>query len=545
VIVLGRAPDPQAAQLGAELAGRKVEAVSLGGTFVSANHAAVWSDGEGICVRDIGSKNRTWLSLEKYQTARVDGPAVALQLAQTGAHEGASDEPTSPKWRSAGDYAAAVTQSIQQWLERNGVDVRIHLVAEPRSDDAPPWRLPLATGQALDIEPLGTLDARSARLLEELLPWTGKLNSHYENEEETRREGLILASCAFRTTHREVVDASKGGARALLLTGPPGAGKEVLADVFHRHSGRNGPLVSVNCAEFQKGLLRAELFGAEKGSFTGCTRTIVGAVERAQGGTLFLDEIGELDGEVQPMLLRFLDRHEFQRMGQMGRAQQADVRVVAATNRDLREETRSGRFRADLWWRLSVYVFEVPPLRERWDDIVAYLDTVRTEDGGSTLRAALAPAAVELLQAHHWEGNFRELRSFAERLSHGGYKRPIDAASCRRVLERSSITSVSPMAAPLESAPADWSALVSRAVAAFKEDREHEPRSWDDQKAWSEEYLKPLLFYFMSGAAGYPPPLPGDGEALTTLANKCAARVNADRGTALRQLARYFERFRS
>lgn len=319
----------------------------------------------------------------------------------------------------------------------------------------------------------------------------------------------------------------------------------MLAEVFHRHSGRSGPLVSLNCAEFEKGLLRAELFGAERGSFTGCTRTIVGAVERAQGGTLFLDEIGELDSEIQPMLLRFLDRHEFQRMGQMGRAQQADVRVVAATNRDLREATRIGHFRADLWWRLSVYVVEVPPLRQRWDDIVAYLDTVRTEDASSTLGAALSPGAIDVLQAHRWEGNFRELRNFAERLAHSGYKKPIDAASCRRVLERSSITAVSPIPGPLESAPADWTALVSRAVAAFNEDCEHEPSSWNDQKLWSEEYLKPLLFYFISGAAEHPPPAEGDGEALTALANKCAARAKADRGTALRQLKRYFERFRT
>jgi sigma-54 specific flagellar transcriptional regulator A len=113
---------------------------------------------------------------------------------------------------------------------------------------------------------------------------------------------------AIRTAHREVVEAAQRDAKTLLIMGPSGAGKEVLAEVFHRASGRSGPLITTNCSTFRKELLRSELFGAEPGSFTSATRRIVGAVERAQGGTLFLDEIGELPIDLQAMFLRFLDR---------------------------------------------------------------------------------------------------------------------------------------------------------------------------------------------------------------------------------------------
>jgi transcriptional regulator with GAF, ATPase, and Fis domain len=272
---------------------------------------------------------------------------------------------------------------------------------------------------------------------------------------------------------------------------------------------------------------------------------VIGAVERAQGGTLFLDEIGEMDTEIQPMLLRFLDSHEFHRLSEVGRIQQADVRIVAATNRDLRKAAATGAFRMDLWWRLSVYVVEVPPLRSRWDDISAYLDTVRTEDDECTLREALSTESLDLLRRYGWEGNFRELTNFADRLAHGRCKRPIDPATCWRMLEPSSIALAAPIPGPPESAPADWAGVVSRAVKAFVEDHQREPGSWDDQNEWNQKYLKPLLFFHLSGAGEYPPPAVGDEAALTSLAAKCAARVRADRGTARNQLARYFARFRA
>jgi DNA-binding NtrC family response regulator len=546
VLLLGRLPDKRAAaELGPEVADRPVEAVPLGGTCVSANHAAIWRDGAGVSVRDIGSTNGTWLCLPQRQTVHIPTPDAEVQLARATGNEGAADEPAAPKWSRADEYASAIANSIQQWLDGHKVKVQAKVAAEPAANEPAQWRLPLATGQAIDIESDVTLHTRSSGMIEQLLRWTERQNVTFETEEQTRREGMILASTAIRLAHREVVEASKNGARAMLLTGPPGAGKEMLAEVFHLHSGRSGPLVALNCALLNKDMLHAQLFGAEPGSFTDAKRRMIGAVEQAQGGTLFLDEIGEMNSEVQPMFLRFLDRHEYQRLGQLGQVRRADVRVVAATNRDLREATRLGGFREDLWWRLSVWVVEVPPLWQRPDDVSAYLATIRTADGSSTLREALSPEAHDLLRSYRWGGNFRELRNFAERLSRGVHKKTIDVASCRRELERSAITSFAPIASAVDSLPADWTTLAARAVQAYKEDREREPSSWNEQKEWTEEYLKPLLFYQMSGAASHPAPAPGDAEALTLLANKCAARMKADRLTARKQLTRYFERFRT
>ena len=361
---------------------------------------------------------------------------------------------------------------------------------------------------------------------------------------QTREEGMILASSAIRGAHRDVVDAAQSDARTLLLTGASGAGKEMLAEVFHRHGGRSGAFVAVNCAMFSKDLLRSELFGAEPGSFTGATRRIVGAVERAQGGTLFLDEVAEMPSEVQPMLLRFLDRREFEQLGQYGKPRRADVRVVAATNRDLRDATRSGAFRADLWYRLSVHVVDVPPLRTRWEDIESFLRATRLEGPAPSLFDALSSDALRLLRSHAWEGNFRELTNLAERLPRQAAVGGINAATCQRALERGALRPVTRVSQPPHpSTPhADWAMLTTRAVHSFVEDHGREPTNWDDQKEWNEKYLKPLIFFHLSGAAQQPVPI--DEDALSSLASRSASQVQADRGTAAKQLARYFERYR-
>jgi len=255
--------------------------------------------------------------------------------------------------------------------------------------------------------------------------------------------------------------------------------------------------------------------------------------------------VGEMPTEVQPMLLRFLDRREFEQLGQYGKPRRADVRVVAATNRDLRDATRSGAFRADLWYRLSVHVVDVPPLRARWEDIETFLRATRLDGPAQSLFEALSTDALTLLRNHAWEGNFRELTNLAERLPRHAARGGINAATCQRALERGSlrpITRASPPP-PHPSAPhADWAALTTRAVRTFVEDHGREPSNWDDQKEWNEKYLKPLIFFHLSGASQQPAPL--DEDALSALASRSATQVQADRGTAAKQLARYFERYR-
>jgi DNA-binding NtrC family response regulator len=545
-VLIGRNPDRSLLADTATSAREPLRLLPLEAASVSANHLLAWSEQGQVCVEDLGSRNGSWLKLPRAQVIRTPADDAVVQLARASREPNDSDEPEPPVWRGKGDFADALRNSLERWLQQQGIAARVSVVHRLGDGVPPPNRIPLASGAGLDIAPLATTDASWSRVLERLWRWVARQSALLEAEEETREEGMILASSAIRGAHRDVVEAAQSDARTLLLTGASGAGKEMLAEVFHRHSGRSGAFVAVNCAMFSKDLLRSELFGAEPGSFTGASRRIVGAVERAQGGTLFLDEIGEVPAEVQPMLLRFLDRREFEQLGQYGRARRADVRVVAATNRDLRDAIRSGSFRADLWYRLSVHVVDVPPLRVRWDDIETYLRTLPVEGASHSVREMLTPAALDLLRNHPWEGNFRELTNFVERLPRGAAIESVSVATCQSALERGSLKPLgkpSPVPQSGELPHANWAEIATRAVRSFVEDHGREPLSWDDQKEWNEKYLKPLIFFHLSRAATQPAPV--DDEALAALATRSASQVQADRGTAAKQLARYFERYGS
>lgn len=523
--------------------GKPVEAIGVPGVSVSANHVLVWSDSGAVCIKDLDSRNGTWVRLHRGEALRIPASEVVVQLGQFASVGVADGEPEPPSWTGSADYGKAIATSVEAWLQTRGLRVSATVVAEP-NDDTLANCIPLATREAVEIVPLGTVDPSWAPLMERLWRWTTQQNSIFEAEETTRREGMILASRAIRSAHRETIDAAKNGVPTLLLTGATGAGKEMLAEAYHRHSGRSGSFVAVNCALFVRDLLRSELFGAEIGAFTGATRRIVGAVERAAGGTLFLDEIGEMTPDVQAMLLRFLDRREYERLGLPGKPQYADVRVVAATNRDLREAARAGTFRVDLWFRLSPHEVVVPALGARWDDVEAYLGMIRLDGGRCSAFEAISHDAQQLLRAHPWEGNFRELAAFTARLPRNATRDSIDGPTCRHALDRSSLRPSTPTPpAPDATLSPDWSALADRALEAFREDHGRGPGTWDDQKEWNEKYLKPLLFSHMSGASGQP--VPADDGSLANLAAKTASRLRADRGTASKQLARYFDRFRS
>jgi DNA-binding NtrC family response regulator len=509
---------------------------------VSANHALVSTHDGEVRVRDLGSRNGTWLLLPKNHSVPVGNADVTLQLGKAKASSSLADDPEPPVWHRRSDYGFAVTRAIEAWLTAHDIQAQVVLQSSPEPNRSPA-QIPLANGSAIDIVSRGTADATWPGLLEHMWRWVGHQNSLFESEESTRNEGMILASRAIRRAHRDVVEAAQRDAKTLLLMGPSGAGKEVLAEVFHRASGRSGPLITTNCSTFSKELLRSELFGAEPGSFTSATRRIVGAVERAQGGTLFLDEIGELPIDLQAMLLRFLDRREFEHLGETGRTRTADVRIVAATNRDLRAATRAGDFRVDLWYRLSVYVVDVPSLQSRWEDVLAYLESMQLNAGVSA-RDALVPDALEVLQKHPWEGNFRELTNFVLRLPRDASRGSIDVPTCLRVLNAGALRTTSALPAITdhdETSGPKWADLAVKAVEAFFEDHGHEPKSWDDQKEWNEKYLKPLLFFHLGNSGTDAEPM--SEEAMSSLASQAAARLQADRGTAVKQLARYFERF--
>jgi transcriptional regulator with GAF, ATPase, and Fis domain len=203
----------------------------------------------------------------------------------------------------------------------------------------------------------------------------------------------------------------------VLLLGESGTGKEVVARFLHRGSRRaRGPFVALNCAALPEQLLESELFGHERGAFTGALQTQVGRIEQAAGGVLFLDEIGEMAPALQAKLLRVLQEREFQRLGS-AKTQKADVRILAATNRDPRVAMEQGRLREDLYYRLSVFEIHLPPLRERREDILPLAEAFLEEIGASVGRpsAGLSEDARELLLTHRWPGNVRELRNAIER----------------------------------------------------------------------------------------------------------------------------------
>jgi PAS domain S-box-containing protein len=227
---------------------------------------------------------------------------------------------------------------------------------------------------------------------------------------------IIGGSTALKRTLAKVEAVADTTANVLVL-GESGVGKEMIARAIHSNSQRSDkPLIKVNCASIPKELFESEFFGHVRGSFTGAHKDRVGRLQLANGGTLFLDEVGEIPMSLQGKLLRALQEQEFERVGD-DETTRVDVRVVAATNRDLEEEVAAGRFREDLYYRLSVFPIELPPLRDRIEDVAPlatrFLDTICAELGRDSLK--LSKQHIIMLQKHRWPGNVRELKNVMER----------------------------------------------------------------------------------------------------------------------------------
>lgn len=238
---------------------------------------------------------------------------------------------------------------------------------------------------------------------------------HERLDEKFRVEGIIGTSARLK----EVIDKMKlvAPSRAtILIEGESGTGKELIAQAIHQAGSRSrGPFVAVHCAALSESLLESELFGHERGSFTGATERRVGRFESADGGTLFLDEIGEISQSTQVKLLRFLETKSIERVGG-SKAIELDVRLVAATNRHLERMVKEGKFREDLFFRLNVVRLFMPPLRDRAEDIplllAHFIRQFSEENGVPPL--VVEPGALRTLQRYSWPGNIRELRNFCE-----------------------------------------------------------------------------------------------------------------------------------
>ena len=241
----------------------------------------------------------------------------------------------------------------------------------------------------------------------------------YLSDHDRRRSGshLIYESAVMRDLVREITIVATNPVPVLLLLGETGTGKQVLTRHFHDSSGREGgPLVELNCSAIPEALIESELFGHERGAFSDARERKLGLVEVADGGTLFLDEVGDLGAGAQAKLLTFLEQRTFRRVGATS-TRTVDVRIVAATNRDLREMVAARSFREDLWYRLSAFALRVPPMRERSEDVAPLAQAFLADASRQYRRqwGRIADETLRLLRGYPWPGNVRELRSVMNR----------------------------------------------------------------------------------------------------------------------------------
>lgn len=263
---------------------------------------------------------------------------------------------------------------------------------------------------AYDVKARGTAEAQRRRLEEE------NFRLRNELEDRFRPENIIGNSGAIRKVYGAIHQVAHSTTTVLIL-GESGTGKELVAHAIHYASPRaKGPFIKVNCAALSENLLESELFGHERGAFTGAIEARKGRIEEAGGGTLFLDEIGEFSASTQIKLLRVLQDKQFERVGS-NRTRHANVRVVTATNRDLDKAVATGGFREDLYYRINVFPIVIPPLSDRKDDIMQLADFFverYAKETGKNIRRISTPA-INMMMAYHWPGNVRELENCIER----------------------------------------------------------------------------------------------------------------------------------
>ena len=352
-------------------------------------------------------------------------------LAELLRDEGFDVETAADAFKALGKYESFSPHVVVTDLKMPGMD-GIELVKKLRAmEDAAAVVVMTAFGavsSAVDAMRAGAADYLTKPLnFDELLVVLDKVLEQQALRREARQlrvrvrdrvapNNIIGASPPMQRVF-EVVDQVAPSKATVLITGESGTGKELVANALHQRSPRaNGPFVKLHCAALAESLLESELFGHEKGSFTGAMARKEGRFEIAHGGTLFLDEIGEISPAIQVKLLRFLQEHEFERVGG-NQTLRVDVRVIAATNKNLAEEVAKGRFREDLYYRLNVVAVEMPPLRERRTDVPVlakfFLDRYAKENGKAI--ESFAPDTLELLSAYDWPGNVRELENAIER----------------------------------------------------------------------------------------------------------------------------------
>ena len=344
-------------------------------------------------------------------------PGATVQACVIEVVEGPSEKQT---WSSQGERCAIGSHERNDLVLADRTVSRFHCEIRLCEDGATVVDLGSRNGTIVDGVPVMEAwlrDGSILRLGETSLQVRFASEAHsIKLSPRTRFGTLVGRSVAMRATFAQLEAAARTDG-TVLVVGETGTGKEEVAHSLHEASERaDGPFIVVDCGAMPEGLLESELFGHERGAFTGALATRVGAFEAAHGGTIFLDEIGEMPIELQPRLLRVLERREVRRVGSNA-TRTVDVRVVAATNRDLRTEVNEGRFREDLYYRLAVLEIELPPLRERPEDIPliaeSLLDRMHVDDDA---RAVVTDEVLAGLTRGSWPGNVRQLRNYLAHL---------------------------------------------------------------------------------------------------------------------------------
>ena len=337
-------------------------------------------------------------------------------------------ERVHPEDRPRIEQRAKMEASEKGWLDSqddfrivlpDGTIKHLHSVAHPVRDDS--GEITEVVGTVMDVTEQWEARAEREKALEEIKRLKDQL--HDENlalreqiDQAFMFEEIVGSSPALQTVLSSVVKVAPTNS-TVLITGETGTGKELIARAIHKHSQRSGQtFISVNCASIPSSLIASELFGHEKGAFTGAVQRRQGRFELAHSGTIFLDEVGDLPAETQITLLRVLQERQFERVGG-NRLLTTDVRVIAATNRDLTAAIAAGTFRSDLFYRLNVFPIEVPPLRKRREDIpmlVEYFVKRYAEKAGKQI-CKIDKNTLELCQSYPWPGNIRELQNIVER----------------------------------------------------------------------------------------------------------------------------------
>jgi sigma-54 dependent transcriptional regulator, flagellar regulatory protein len=352
----------------------------------------------------------------------------------------------------------------------------------------------------------------------------------------------ILGESASIKNLKMTIEMVAPSSLPVLITGPTGAGKELVAQELHRLSERKGPLVAVNCAAIPNELLESELFGFERGAFTGADRQRIGRFEQSAGGTLFLDEIGDMPLVLQSKLLRAVEKQAIQRLGG-SKDIDLDLRIVCATHKDLSKLVADGQFRADLYYRLAVFPIGVPALSERLEDIPLILNMIVEEHSAKNpkfMQPIFSESALNVLKNHDWPGNVRELRNVIERAFIMFHGKEISAEHMRNNLLRLNPN----MNLASESLDSLWEATADMGLSLDKFDIEENapPPGPDKFRSWFKHYalidlrsyLRDIEIVFIEGAI----------EANEQVISRAADALGLRRTTLIEKMKKYgIERF--